>query len=174
MNDSSQRGHLDPRAASALDALVEVGFDPDALDAPIRTDGQTIARLLANLDLDMPEGAPLLGGPNARDARLLVEVTAARVLRSRERGLAGAIGTPESKPHLAPADADDLDELVSGGWSTGQGGSRVAAFLELLNTDLPEGQRRSTLIEATLARLQQQIDEGDSRMRIDTRRAVPA
>lgn len=163
---SAQRDHLDQRASDALDALVEAGFDPAGVAAPRSADAQAIARLLSLLDADMPEGAPLLSGTRARDARLLVNVTAARVNRSRERDCAGAIGADAHRSHLAPIDAEELDALVAAGWQDAEQDTRVASLLNLLDGELPSDERRSHLIEATLSRVQAHIDEHDSRMRL--------
>ncbi len=173
MNDSN--GHLDPRAARALDALVDSGFDSDQVQGEARNDAAAIARLLSCLDSDMPEGAPMLQGPRSKEARLLVDVTAARVMRSRDQALAGSLRTESAGSHLGAADADALDALVETGWDDhvdSAEADRIRELLGLLDAGQTPQDRRGKLIEATLHRLQTEIDEGSSRMRLDAELAA--
>lgn len=153
--------------AQALDMLVEGGFDTQrgSDDSPRLTRLRSLLRLL---DTPMPTGQRP-GSEGANSPSLLIDVTVARVLRERERNLAGRIRPTTKVPTLAPSAADDLDSLIETGWQDGQRRRSGAAALLSLLTPGPtpsDPDRRETLVQATLGRVQQAIDTSAGRFRM--------
>ncbi len=160
---------LSPADTAALDALVESGFDPSLAASEPRT--ARAYALMAGLDAPVADGAPELTAESAIDrhrARLLMDVTMARVLRSRDSSLVGRIA-PDGyvEDGLSEADAGALDQLIASGWKAPREASGVAGLLSLLEAnETPTPQQRSALIDATLARVQQTIDTQRGRLRL--------
>lgn len=156
MSDADFKSPLGADDAAALDALVEAGLDPSGVGASIRERARHIAGLLALLEMPGAAGA-------ARDD-LLVNVTMARILRSRD--LAGRVPAGRALSPLDPEGSTHLDALVESGWSaTDDGSGRVAGLLGLL--DEPDGAGAAPdLVDRTLAHVQDHLDHEGKRFRL--------
>lgn len=158
---------LCPADAAALDALVDAGFDAGRAARGAEPDTAAriarIAGLLARLE---PTGA----ARTRADARLLTDITVARVLRDAARSIEADIA-------LSPDDAAAVDALMAAGWDPEETPARhaprarkVAAALTGL-ADPIAGARspgsRAALVEATLARVQREVDRTEGLRRLD-------
>ena len=152
----------------ALDELVDAGFDPAQVSETRRRHADAIADLLSHLDTPMPEGAATLDSENAADARLLVDVTMARLRRS-----GSLAGTLAGETGIDAADAARIDDLVENGWESSD--DAIGRLLATLDDRTPtDPVAKDRLVSATLDRLQSQIDDSHNRMRIDTPVAAPS
>jgi len=173
--ESNPFASLTPADAAALDSLVESGFDPSLAASEPRT--ARAYALMAGLDSPVADGAPELIADSVIDrnrARLLMDVTMARVLRSRDGTLAGRIA-PEGHEGdgLSPTDAAALEAMVSSGWKSQDKNTGVGGLLALLDAQqAPTAHDRSVLIDATLARVQQPIDTQRGRLRLSAEPAT--
>ena len=121
--------------AQALDALIEAGYELDAVPEPMRDRAQRVARLLGLLEA-AENSAPNHPGSNP----LLTHATSFRVPKGAaalERGVHDA--------RLTAPDADALDALVESGWDASQTpglfrkrAERIAGVLSLLDPPLHE------------------------------------
>ncbi len=142
---------LTPAQARAVDAFLGEGeaFPGQASASPPIPHRPAVDRLLSLLDLPTEPIDP-------EQRRLLIDITMARVMRSRELDSAGRIGVEdaaavENVPALAPASADELDRAADAGWSTGN--PRLAALLHALDAaPIPADSSKRRLIESTAAR----------------------
>lgn len=136
--------------AAALDALIEAGFDPSAVEPGLRERAARCAELLA-----------LIGSPVGEPDGALVDVTLARVAVARREA---------SGVDLTPRDEDALEALVAAGFDPGRcpGGVRARAFahaqmLSLLDVPV-DASRREPLVAATLARVGADVESAERRM----------
>lgn len=153
---------LDELSAAALDRYFE---SPSVLppgSVSSSSHDARLAHLLSLLELPIERSSP-------RESQRLIDLTAARLGRAGSIDLAGRIGQPqELGPRLAPADAAALDHAVGSGWSVaGQASTPLASLLSPLDA-VPafSSGDRARLIEATLARVDAQIDSSAMRMRL--------
>lgn len=149
---------LDPASSAAFENLIAGGFNAEGLDET----SQRAARLLSLLNAESE--------PTSRS--LLIDVTMARVLRASERDLAGRIhpvGAPEA---LADESARSVDELVRSGWRARS--TPATALLSLLEEARADAGDRSRLIEATLGRVQGEIEASRNRFRLTPDRSMGA
>ena len=143
---------------SLIDALEASHFDLDSMD---RSDARArkLHGLLSLLDTSLETSSC------EKDRELLVDVTMARVLRDRDRSLAGRI-TPQEEQTLLPRDQDAIDAHFGEGRSADSTrSSKVAGLLALLDVRASHG-NADQRIDATLARIQQSIDEQSARCRL--------
>jgi len=146
---------------AAMDALMRTGFDPEAVEGPLRPRAEAIHHLLGLLETDPPP----------QDS-LLVDVTMARVLREQ----AGA-----DEPTLLPADEDALDAWVHGGYELSRvPGSlrprarRHAGLARLICDSASVGAADAgALVGATLERIRAHEGARGERMRLDDRPSLP-
>lgn len=166
-NESQTVGSLNPSAASALDFLLERGFE--ARDHELSRSATRLKSLLALLDRPAEDGPALLR--DSPDSTILVDVTMARVMRASERDLAGRIHPKRGLDSLDPASAASLDELLASGWREPSATpSPVGSLLSLLAArDSADGSR--SLVDRTLARVQSQIESRRDRFRLSPDRS---
>lgn len=164
--------------ADRLDALVEAGFVPEQVLTAPDPRLQRLIGLLSKLDGEIPSGlADAQSDPSESGRSLLVDVTMARVLRQRDRDLAGRIEPARRHDALNAHDAAAIDCLIEAGWDDSgpnltvdaARAERAAALLRLLEPthDPIASEQRDSLIEATLARVQSGVDESRKRWRLD-------
>lgn len=162
--DNAQRDRLTPADSDALDALVEAGFDIDNV-APLQR--ARAERVGAVLDLLEPRGVS-----DAGRRALLIDVTMARVVRTAAKAQPDAADAP-----LTRDDARVIDALASGGWDAARAPSslrgRATKWLALLgvieqsSTNIPiDSRAKASLIDATLGRVQHEIDRAAAARRI--------
>lgn len=135
--ESSDGPALNASSAEALDRLLDSGFATAFDPASSRA-----VRLLSLLNPPAEPG-------DAERARLLIDVTVARIARSADAVSAGRIGG-EAEPGPALSDASQLDALVSSGW---QADAPVAQLLASLDGPAADARGRDRLIDSTLARI---------------------
>ncbi len=98
---------LAPADQSALDALVEAGFDPEAVASDLKPRARRLASVLETLE-------PTVGGSDsqrASDRSALIDVTLARAAR------APRLPVDRAGVDLCDADKAAIDALVDAGWS---------------------------------------------------------
>jgi len=155
--------------AQALDALIEAGYELDAVEEPMRDRAERVARLLG-----------LLGSADA-DAGANPLLTAATTTNAPKAAAALAPGV--SDPRLMAPDADAFDALVECDWDASQTprlfrerAERIAGVLALLDPPLDgsgfEDAETESLVERTFrmvelarARDQRSNSAGDLRVR---------
>ncbi|MCA9281967.1 MAG: hypothetical protein H6812_11005 [Phycisphaeraceae bacterium] len=118
---------LSPDDLRAMDALAASGFRGGVVPEGLGDRSRRLLSLLALLDTELP-GADT---PSASDRRVLVDVTMARVRRSRE-DVAARIESIEKPSPLAPMSADEVDALFAGEAATQT--SRASGVLSLLGS----------------------------------------
>ncbi len=143
---------------AALDALVAAGFDPEQVAPEHRGRAERLCALLGTLESGDGVGA---------DAGI-ADLIMARIA-----------GQDQRAPALCPDDEDALDALVCEGFRTGRVASglrkrseNVGALLSLLDSPV-EGESDGageSLVEATLARVQREIDAEEVGLTIEARR----
>lgn len=140
---------LSPDDVRAVDAVAASGFRGGVVP---EGSGDRCKRLLSVLSLLDCELAPR-ETPSASDRRLLVDVTMARVLRSRE-DVAARIDAAEKPSALSPASAQAVDSYFASGGGVSPAGV-AGELLELLErgSGLGEVETRS-LIDRTMARIE--------------------
>lgn len=148
---------LDPGSAAAADRAFKAGLSTAGPGQPAPTQPEArLLQLLALLDPPREKADP------ERD-RLLIDVTMARVLRSRDENLAGRIGAEDHPgPRLCPSSAEALDAAASSAWDTAD--PRLSTLLGALDTqdEFAPASARERLIQSTLAKVQ----SGMNRMRL--------
>lgn len=178
---------LSPADAEALDALIDTGFEPTRADGGTRVRAQQLLGLLGGLDLPAPGGAPLLDAASSqdrRDARLLVDVTMARVMRADREGVAARVSDADPTDEtLNTDDSRRVDQLVGGRFRVSAdadpGAAKLSSLLGLLDratvpSDAELNERRASLIDATLANVQRSIDKERSRFMLPVDALQPA
>lgn len=100
---------LSPDDLRALDAVAQSGFRGGVVPEGLGDRSRQVLSLLALLDGPLPAREQ----PSGSDRRVLIDVTMARVLRSRE-DVAAKIQSVEKPSPLAPASAEAVDEVFSG------------------------------------------------------------
>ncbi len=162
--DQSLSLSLDAASATIIDRLLdqrEEQADTDTRFAPVDS---RVLRLLSLLD-------PPADKQDAQRDRLLIDVTMARVLRSRDTDLAGRIGSSEEPgPKLLEHDAAALDAATESGWSTPD--PRLASILAALDADpLATASSRERLVQSTLDRVQSSMPR--MRLRVGDEELAP-
>lgn len=167
-NDSQTPDRLTESAARTLDSLVDSCFSTTD-ERSWSPEGRRLVGLLGLLDQSLIE--------SSGSRELLIDVTMARVMRAAERDLAGRIhpkGAPEA---LSEESVGAVDELVRHGWRDHAGSQTAAASLVALldlNSAASANTDRSRLIDATLGRVQRQIESTRSRFRLSPERTTGA
>lgn len=161
-NQPFQAGSADLSAedAAALEALFAAGFDPAAVPDHNRARSQRILKLLSSL-----ESAPAASS----DKSLLVDVTMARVVRTRRES-----GPGSAQPlQLTDADVEAMDAMVAGEFDaagvSGALGDRARKLGEVGDLLRNVGGSRaasSVLVDAVMAKVGSIDAERDSRMKI--------
>lgn len=155
--------HLNPRDAAALDLMVESGFADQGAGMSL----SPVSALLALLASPPTDSAMLISGSGR--STLLVDVTMARVMRAGKPGLAGRLtADAHTGPALAAGAAEDLDAFVAGHWESQDRQSAAVALCELLSmgSAASDETSRRRLIDATLARVEQDVAETSNRFRM--------
>ncbi|KAA0216925.1 MAG: hypothetical protein DYG94_02585 [Leptolyngbya sp. PLA3] len=156
-------GHgLSEADAQALDALIEAGFDAEAVEPVLRERARKVAQILGLLDCPI----------ESRDTDLVAGTI--NLLRQR------AHAAPAPEPVLSSADADALDSWIMSYGDLSRVPSAVreragvheALRMLVTQTPVPGGSSREDLIERTLARLDGAIEEQAGRMRLGPRRGL--
>lgn len=158
--DVNERWGLSSADQAALDAFIESGWK--ATEGDVR--GQRIGALLGRLE---PQSFAALSDA---DRRTLVDVTLARIARATRAA------TPDVA--LSGEDAAAVDALLASGWDPEETPARhaararkIAAALTGLNdpraADSYDAGAKTALIEATLNRVQREIDRSATLGRID-------
>ncbi|GAB4383664.1 MAG: hypothetical protein Kow0022_04070 [Phycisphaerales bacterium] len=158
-------GHpgLSDADAEALDALVEAGFEPERVPEPMRERARRVAAVLGLLD-----------APSEAMDPSLVERTVGLLRVRTSHADAGAV--------LSQPDADALESWMMSRQDLARVPSAVrerAKIHESLRALVAEtavhasaGRSKSELIEATLRRVQDAIDQQADRMRVEPRRTL--
>jgi len=146
---TSDGGALGERQATALDALVEAGFDPSRVPDGHRAEAERIAWLLRPLDR----------APSVEPDESLVDVTLARVFR--------ATGRLGYEPRLVPDDEEALDAWVNSGYDASRvpGGLRERARRHEALAGMVSGGSRvadGDVVSRTLAGVQAAIDREEA------------
>ncbi len=142
---------LDAAGAAAVDRLLEEGGVFGSVSDRDARFGAAESRVLRLLALLEPSGV------EKRDAerdRLLIDVTMARVLRSRDTDLAGRIGSEhEGALRLSETSAAALDAAADADWSAAD--PRLSALLSSLDSAPPvTASSKDRLVQSTLDRIQ--------------------
>lgn len=153
--------------AQALDALIEAGYELDAVPEPMRDRAERVARLLGLLE--SADGDP---GSNP----LLACATSVRAPKA-----AGAMAPGATDARLTAPDADALDALVESGWDASQTpglfrkrAERIEGLLSLLDPPGFEDAETEALAERTfrmieLTRAKDRRRLGSERLRVASR-----
>lgn len=148
---------------SALEALIDAGYDLRNVPEAMRERVAKLAQVLGLLDLPISE---------YRSDDALVHVTLARVQQQRRFEQSEAI----SSEMLTADDADAVDQLVGAGMnpSAVHGGMKIRAerahqIMSLLATAAPSAADRERLVSETLTKVQRSIDSQQSDMQIERR-----
>lgn len=158
--------NLDPEDARALDALVDTGFDIDAVPAQLRERADRVARLLGQLDT-----------PIETASQDLVDRTLGLVAGDRLRGQV----VDEDESVLCPADEDALEAWVmSGGRMSSVPGAlrerarKHEALAQLVRTTpvAAEGRSADELIADTLRHIDSAESIERDRMQIGSGRRL--
>lgn len=155
---------LDAASAAVIDRLLERGAEPADTGTRFAPAGSRVLRLLSLLD-------PIQEKHDAQRDRLLIDVTMARVLRSRDTDLAGRIGSAEEPgPKLVESDAAALDSAAESGWSTPD--PRLASLLAALDAaPVATPSSRERLVQSTLERVQSSMPR--MRLRVSDEELAP-
>lgn len=154
-------GHgLSEADAHALDALIEAGFDAEAVEPGLRDRARRVSQVLGLLDFPI----------EARDTDLVANTV--ELLRQRTHA------APE--PLLSSADADALDSWIMSHGDLSRvpspmrerAGVHEALRALVTQTSVMAGSDRDDLIERTLARVDGAIEDQSERMRFGTRRGL--
>lgn len=167
IDDYRDPKQADPRltqaSMDAIDHLVEHGFDPSNAGDGAPQSTPHVAALLGLLDRT---GLATL--PTQR-AKLLVDVTVARARRESQRDLAARIAGPTASTGLHPTSAGEVDAFFTDPPIELEGKPGVAAtLLSLLKDSSTDAQRRASLVNATLSRVQRDIDAPTRTFRFST------
>lgn len=147
-SDSPQAPRLEAASAQAIDRLLESGLDPSA--AAASSPESRVLRLLSLLE-------PAAERRDQGREQLLIDVTMARVMRSRDTGadLAGRIGADDddSAARLTESSATAVDAAAESAWSSAD--TRLASLLSALNAaPIGAGSAKDRLVQSTLDRIQ--------------------
>ncbi len=155
-NDLRTDPSLSESSARAVDALFEGVASKEISDAR----EQALSRLLALLE---PASRP----EDAGATRTLIDVVMARLVQRPEQSVVAQVPR-ETDPSLARESATAFDSFVESGWAQ-DGGSAPAALVGALDAGLgsdTDSQGRKALVEATLAKVQSQLDADGRRFRL--------
>lgn len=135
---------LRPDDLRAVDAVAASGFRGGVVPEGLGDRSKRLLSLLALLDADLPAREM----PSDADRRLLVDVTMARVLRSRE-DVAARIDSAEQPSALVPMSAAEVDGFFA--WQDPDAPTKASGLLTLLDTraGIAEHEGRS-LIDRTM------------------------
>lgn len=173
MPDMPDMPGLTDEDAQALDALIDAGYDLEAVPAPMRDRAERVAMLLGLLEA--ADGATT---DRAGSNPLLTCATSYRVPKAAQ-----ALGPGAGDPRLTAPDADALDALVESGWDASKTpglfrkrAERIAGVLSLLNPPLhasgSEDAGAASLVERTF-RMVELARAGERRRGVDTMRIRP-
>ncbi|TVQ32055.1 MAG: hypothetical protein EA376_06945 [Phycisphaeraceae bacterium] len=160
-SDSSSKYRLSPADAEALDALIDAGFEFEAIPSNLRARARRVADFLGLIDGPAPEASEEF---RAAGPSMLINATMARVVRTPVKHTMA-----EPAAALSEADAHALDALIESGWSADNvdharraRAQRIEGLLSILDDQAAPATRaeREDLITETMAAVMRRARSG--------------